>query len=648
MTSNSINNLNHHNHNQKQKNKNFNNIEIISYNQPHKRSLDDMISTDEDTRVPFTTNNNNNNNNNNNSNNQHGYSQQIRSTSSSRSNSPLLIDDIQSPAISSPPIASSPSSMTSSSSSSSLSAVFGNKFTFSTSSQQQQQPTTSSSSSSTNSLSTIQKLDTIICNLREMCKKIDKCSPSARSHVWREFADLSVRDSFGIDISDLSLPEIPLFDSRSSAKITPFLNTLINEQTPHFQALQMLNLAFVSAQQKNFNLFKEFSPQTQDDESTVPSNPYLIPQLTTSNLWGISFQSVVQQLALLDYWSPQLDALSSSSRKQLWDVCNSLPLFKSTFGSQKQEKFSKVVGLWIENPIQNMSFITTLFGAIGYLVEFKVISNTFCYPTSITKVFTSNGNSAKIEDFSSTSTTPISSGGRKKYKKYHSSATASALAALHGVDGEIPSMSPISNSSPQISFDDQSDSEDESSNSSNSTLIITNNNINNNNNNTNNNNSNNHQINGVQQINVKSSPFSTTTHRTRSISHNSILNTTDCTNNIRNITTTATPVTTTTTTTTTRTSSVESLCAVSSLDALAMTATQFEELEDQQDSSSPTIISENHPSHPNSFQSLSDPPEVPSSMVADLSDDNTRVKKRRFSCSDVKTGVMNINNIICS
>eukprot|EP01132_Coremiostelium_polycephalum_P004929 gene4929-6145_t len=247
----------------------------------------------------------------------------------------------------------------------------------------------------------------MIEHLEKLVGQIDQCSPAARQSVWIELLNQSIDTTFK-DEKPKSIQQSFLFDSNCTSKFKSYYQSLLKNNIINYHSIELLYNAFMEAEKKNPNLFKHFSPQVNSDphkddsanQQNVVSNLFF-----SSTLWGFSFPASLQQLALLIYWTPQLEKLPKNQKKMIWQTALALPFFQQHYQQKSQTKtpnFSKIIKSWIQNPIQHLNLITTLFSSIGYLIDINFLKNEFCYPQSNVKVF---GQSQFVNNQQHTTTT---------------------------------------------------------------------------------------------------------------------------------------------------------------------------------------------------------------------------------------------------
>ncbi|EFA86357.1 hypothetical protein PPL_00149 [Heterostelium album PN500] len=145
------------------------------------------------------------------------------------------------------------------------------------------------------------------------------------------------------------------------------------------------------------------SPQLQLQQilTPLPANP----QQNHPSVWSTELSSVFSQLALLQSWSTGLDRLSSNSRDSIWRTCR----YIQQFINYDKTSFVKTIHKWTIDPIPNLSHITVLFAAIGYLKEMGVIRGEFNYTNNLNSpVFAAPSSSSSNNNNHSETTPPMS------------------------------------------------------------------------------------------------------------------------------------------------------------------------------------------------------------------------------------------------
>ncbi|PRP82245.1 hypothetical protein PROFUN_06257 [Planoprotostelium fungivorum] len=199
---------------------------------------------------------------------------------------------------------------------------------------------------------TVEFYSRLLQKLHTYAKSFDEGTPAARENVWTRLHSLmgsSKKNNEG----------------KSGGLFTPLLHQWLKESTINLFGLELLYVSFVTSTSAN-----------ADSNFGDSSNTVFTP-------WGNTIPASLYRLDLLKHWESKLEKLSVLHKKAIWNICEQMPFFSN----YDPKSFKKTLADWYLNPLMNATYITVLFGAIGYLKDTSVLKCDFCYPRSKVPVF---------------------------------------------------------------------------------------------------------------------------------------------------------------------------------------------------------------------------------------------------------------------
>lgn len=191
----------------------------------------------------------------------------------------------------------------------------------------------------------------LLQKLHTFAKSFDEGTPAARENVWTRL---------------YSLMGTPKRMPQDGALFTPLLHHWLKETTINLFGLELLYVSFITSTSANAD--SNFGDSSTD---------------TVFTPWGHTIPASLYRLDLLKHWESKLEKLSVLHKRAIWNACEQIPFFANF----DPKSFRKTLADWYLNPLMNATYITILFGAIGYLKETGVIKCDLCYPRSKVPVF---------------------------------------------------------------------------------------------------------------------------------------------------------------------------------------------------------------------------------------------------------------------
>eukprot|EP01133_Synstelium_polycarpum_P010861 gene10861-12651_t len=205
---------------------------------------------------------------------------------------------------------------------------------------------------------------TFYANLLSILKQytviVDQCPPMIRKLIWSQIFQLLGQPQRQCDIP-----------------FTPVINSWLGEKSVDLMDIETYFAAFTQAQIDNASIFPQFP---------AVSSLFYIPESKIPSVWGTELSSVFSQLSLLQSWCNGLERLNPKHKDLVWRTCRSF----SDFINYDRASFTKTLQIWTLDPVPNLSHITVLFAAVGYLKEMGVIRSDFFYCNSSVPVFASS------------------------------------------------------------------------------------------------------------------------------------------------------------------------------------------------------------------------------------------------------------------
>ncbi|EGC36487.1 hypothetical protein DICPUDRAFT_151045 [Dictyostelium purpureum] len=279
--------------------------------------------------------------------------------------------------------------------------------------------------------------------------------------------------------------------SPSLSNINPYQNIEILKQQQQFQLQQQLQIQQLRHQQPLFNfqqqqqqiqlqqLLQQQQQQSQllinQLQNSSPPQPPLSYSQKNATVWSTELPSVFQQLSLLQSWSPYLQKLSPFCKELIWKTCG---LFVH-FTNFERSSFLVTFLRWSKDPIPNLSHITIMFSAIGYLKERGLLKIDLFYPQTNTPVFKDSPMANRNLDTGSSRGSPNSSPSHSQsYDDFNSLVDEDYDVDQYesGVVSDDEDLSPVSSST--ITVQSSNSTSNSNANSPRSTNIHSLNNIN--------------------------------------------------------------------------------------------------------------------------------------------------------------------------
>ncbi|PRP84325.1 hypothetical protein PROFUN_07626 [Planoprotostelium fungivorum] len=192
----------------------------------------------------------------------------------------------------------------------------------------------------------------LLQKLHTYAKSFDEGTPAARENVWMRLHSL------------MGTPKKSV-QEKTGGHFTPLLHQWLKEPTINLFGLELLYVSFVTSTSAN-------ADSNFGDSSDAVFTP-----------WGNTIPAALYRLDLLKHWETKLEKLSAIHKKAIWGLCEQMPYFSN----YDPKSFKKTLSDWYLNPLMNATYITVLFGAIGYLKDTGVLKCDFCYPRSKVPVF---------------------------------------------------------------------------------------------------------------------------------------------------------------------------------------------------------------------------------------------------------------------